>query len=224
MEQLGRKKSDLIANIEEMEQKREQIIRAVKKRGKRNLQKEIDAWNEEEKLLFLRLAKEKAIEMKKEAAKALEPELRRVVDQHQSNLEAARADVENAIESERLRLEREYSEMLESNKIREQDNEELALLSMDESHQKKKDTIIHAQDKKLEDLIASMKQEKGEMETVFDTKIDKKKKDQREDYEQKKKLCKDEIINARNTLENDIKDLRKKSSYMLSSFEEEINR
>lgn len=224
MEELGRKKSNLISNIDEMEKKQEQIIRAVKKRGEKELQNEIDAWNEEEKLLFLRLAKEKAIEMKKEAAKALEPELRRVVDQHQSNLEAARAGVENAIENERLRLESEYSETLESNKVRAQDNEEVALLSMDESHQKKKDTIIHEQDKKLKDLVSSMKQEKVEMETAFDKKMDKKKKDQWEEYQEKKMMCKDDIINARKKLENDIKDVREQSSSMLHSFEKEIDR
>ncbi|GFH54883.1 predicted protein [Chaetoceros tenuissimus] len=75
-----------------------------------------EKWKQEEKKRLIKKGKDESGIMKKEAAKALEPELKKIIEEHNDNRSRIQSDTDLKIKELRSRLSIEYEDKLKSQK------------------------------------------------------------------------------------------------------------
>lgn len=83
---LTSKKDNLSAQIDRTQKRRAKLCLEMKEKGRNKTQLEENKWKRDEMVQFKKLAKGKMSLIKKEAATALEPELRKIVEAHKEKL------------------------------------------------------------------------------------------------------------------------------------------
>lgn len=113
---LSKKRDFLTVDIENITSSRSEVCEMLEDRGTQEMIKAKEKWKQKEKGRLSALAHKKTVDLKKEAAKALEPELRKIVGDHQTNISRQREEAEHELERFKTRIEGKTDKELESQK------------------------------------------------------------------------------------------------------------
>ena len=80
-----------------------------------------EKWKQEEKKRLIKKGKDESGLMKKEAAKALEPELKKIIEEHNDNRSRIQSDTDLKVKELRSRLRMEYADKFKTQKARVDD-------------------------------------------------------------------------------------------------------
>ena len=123
---------DLEKQINNINQGIPTLCRQLEREGTEEFLVERQRWKSEEKTKLVKLAKVKSAEMKAEAAKTIEPELRKLVEEHNEKKMRLMNEIESKLQGHRNALEEDLGTKIEREK-RSVDNEvEMDLRRVDE--------------------------------------------------------------------------------------------
>lgn len=135
------KKKVLRHDISHVEERRRNLCNSLVDKGKKELLKFQQKWKQDERKRLCQLEKQKTATMKKEAAKALEPELRRIVQQYKNELQRKENDINDELETFKGQLKLEIEAKMAKCK-RDLDAELRQLIQRtDEEYQQKVDKL-----------------------------------------------------------------------------------
>ena len=110
---------------------------ALQQKGRKQLEVLQQRWKNEERKRLASITRQKTAELKKEAAKALEPELRKIVQDHKANLERKREEIELDIKTTGEEMKLKYEDLY-AVKRRDLETEERHLLQrLDDEYEQK---------------------------------------------------------------------------------------
>ena len=186
------------------------------------MQKEQHRWKAEEKSQLATKAKQKSADMKSQASKALEPELRKLVEKHTIERQKLQDEVESNIQSIQECVHREFENKFQREMQGIDSEEEVALLEIDEHYKGK-----------LSDLTAQLRNEKKAMEesakkdkegimVSLQMKIDEDKRDCRRALSKWEKECAKEIKADRQAMEAHVKRVKDENSRKINALKHEL--
>lgn len=184
----------------------------MESRGIEELQKEQQRWRDAEKTRLVKLAREKAADMKSEAAKALEPELRKIVEQHNENLQVFREENESKLQNVKEQLQEENLHRLEREMHRIDQEEELACLEVDEYFKHKLTDLTAQLEDKVKVVKETMKKDREDVVASLQVKMETEKREHRKELSYQEKDCENEIRAARKVMEAKVKQMEHDSA------------
>lgn len=148
----NRKKDSIEKERHKIEQQMPSLCRQLEREGTEELSREGQRWKAEEKARLVKLAKAKGADMKAEAAKTLEPELRKLVQDHNEQKILLRNNIESKLQLRREEVEEELRIKL-NNEQQKVDNEvEGEVTHVDESYKEKNAQLNVQLKRKLEEV------------------------------------------------------------------------
>jgi hypothetical protein len=131
------KKQTIQHEYHNMEHTRKTLCSTLEDNGKKELLKMQQKWKKEERKRLVDLAKQKTAELKKQAAKALEPEISRIIRDHKDALQQKREEIELELKTVKEQLTLDFTDLY-TKKRRNVETEERQLLQQtDEEYERK---------------------------------------------------------------------------------------
>lgn len=116
VENLKAKQSKIESAISNLEDSFPTKIREIESGHILEVTRQQEKWKQEEKKRLIKKGKDESGIMKKEAAKALEPELKKIIEEHNDNRSRIQSDIDLKIKELRSRLSIEYEDKFKSQK------------------------------------------------------------------------------------------------------------
>lgn len=116
VENLKAKQSKIESAITNLEYSLPTKIREIESGHILEVTRQQEKWKQEEKKRLIKKGKDESGIMKKEAAKALEPELKKIIEEHNDNRSRIQSDIDLKIKELRSRLSIEYEDKFKSQK------------------------------------------------------------------------------------------------------------
>ncbi len=145
------RRETLSHELQNVEATRRAMYVKLEKKGKEELLKLQQKWKRDECKRLSSIAKLKAVDLKKQAAQALEPELRKIVQEYKDELRRKREEIELDLKTAKEELKVKNSERFAKMK-REMDAEERNVMkNIDEDHERKSKEIKIEHERKIEE-------------------------------------------------------------------------
>jgi len=222
VEELKRRKKKLHANVQEIIRKAPSLCRDLQQNGVKSVQKEQHRWKAEEKSQLATKAKQKSADMKSQASKALEPELRKLVEKHTIERQKLQDEVESNIQSIQECVHREFENKFQREMQGIDSEEEVALLEIDEHYKGKlSDLTAQLQNEKKATEESAKKDKEGIMVSL-QMKIDEDKRDCRRALSKWEKECAKEIKADRQAMEAHVKRVKDENSRKINALKHEL--
>ena len=127
------------------------MCHALQQKGRKQLEVLQQRWKNDERKRLASITRQKTAELKKEAAKALEPELRKIVQDHKANLGRKREEIELDIKTTGEEMKLKYEDLY-AVKRRDLETEERHLLQrLDDEYEHKMKMLRLEHEQKMED-------------------------------------------------------------------------
>lgn len=163
VEKLKRKLVDERAIIHQIVSSRDNICKKYAYSLEQNYIDTCKKWKAQEKQRLEKLAREKAIDMKEEAAKALEPELRNIVENHKKQLVQMKTENESSIGLLKERLTEEYDAKFRLLQQTLEEEQESNFTELEKKFKQQLEDQAQHYENAIENLSASIRVEREDM-------------------------------------------------------------
>lgn len=202
---MRKKKKRTNSCTKDIVQKAPSLCRDLESEGLKSLQREQQRWKAEEKAQLHTKAKHKSLEMKSQASKALEPELRKLVEKHTIEREKLREEIESNLQSSQARVNLEFETKLQRGMRNIDREEEAALLELDKHYKGKLSELTTQLQHEKRSIEENSKKEKEGLRLSLQMKLDEEKRDCRRSLSNWEKECAKEIKTDRQVVEARLK-------------------
>jgi hypothetical protein len=200
---------DLEKQINNINQGIPTLCRQLEREGTEELLVERQRWKSEEKTKLVKLAKVKSAEMKAEAAKTIEPELRKLVEEHNEKKMRLMNEIESKLQGHRNALEEDLGTKIEREK-RSVDNEvEMDLRRVDEYFKNKMNELHSQLKRKLEMVEIKSNGEKDSFMSSYRIKLEDRKIECRRQEKIRNEECEKDIYSVQEETHKKILQKRK---------------
>lgn len=220
--ELRRKKAKLHDNVQKLIHNSPNLLTELESDGAGTLEKEMLKWKAEEKAQLNKIAKEKSAEMKLESGKALEPELRKLVDRHTEHKCKVRKEIEAELSSMQQSIERDLEIKLQTEMQCIDREEEVALLALDERYKEKVSDLATELEEKRRTMAEIAKKEKEGIMISFQIQMDEDKRQHRKTSSNWEKECVNEVKSARQSMDEKIKNVKNNNSLQIEALEKKL--
>jgi len=215
------KKKVLNEELSNIGNSRRALCVTLEERGKKELLKLQQKWKKDERKRLLQLAKQKTIELKKQAAKALEPELRGIIQGHKDDLQRKRDDIELGLKAMKEQVKLECTEKYAKLKRGIQAEERELLQQTDDDYEQRIKDLTSEHEEMMTETHNRLQEERKATEAVQRGIIQEKEdllKAQVNDIEvqnrkkisEAEKTIKSELLQLQNKVDEEIKKAKKR--------------
>lgn len=200
---------DLEKKINNINQGIPTLCRQLEREGTEELLAERQRWKSEEKTKNVKLAKVKSAEMKAEAAKTIEPELRKLVEEHNEKKIQLRNEIESKLQGQRHTLEEDLGIKIENEKRSVDIEVEMDLQRVDEYFKNKMNELQSQLKRKLEMVEIKSNGEKDSFMSSYRIKLEERKIECRRQEKIRNEECKRDIYSMQEETHKKILQKRK---------------
>lgn len=181
-----------------------------------------EKWKQEEKKRLIKKGKDESGIMKKEAAKALEPELKKIIEEHNDNRSRIQSDIDLKIKELRSRLSIEYEDKFKSQKATVDDIATKKLEETDLYYKSNMKQLRIKLERKLREVESASKKDQDEFIESSKGRLNEKR-IQYDDMENKYEMdCARDLLLLRKELDESLEQSKFKNECDLSSQKKDL--